>query len=172
MGADDETQVSQLVAIGFNEPLQAERVRLELLEMQHELLIDIEDIAVATKNDAGELTLSHSTELKVAGATGGSILGAILGSMFAVPIAGAALGASLGALTATNLGLNTVTMKRLCEDLKPGGSVLFVLVMGSDREAVLERLRGIGGQVIESTLSESAEKAIQAALDGGGSQSE
>ena len=157
--------MSNLAAIAFDEALKAEEVRLELLKMEGERLIDIEDIAVVTKDDAGKLKVAHSTELTAAGTAGGGVLGAVLGALFFSPLAGAAAGASLGALAAANLGLNAAQMKRACKDLQPGGGALFVLVLESERDEVLNRLRGVGGQLIETTLSEEAEKEIQAALD-------
>ena len=53
--------MSTLVLIGYDDQLKAEEVRLKLLRMQKEYLIDLEDAVVATKDPKGKVKL-HQTE--------------------------------------------------------------------------------------------------------------
>ena len=45
---------STLVAIEYDDPYKAEEMRLKLIKMQKEYLIDLEDAVVAVKDDEGE----------------------------------------------------------------------------------------------------------------------
>ena len=46
---------STLVAIEYDDPYKAEEMRLKLIKMQKEYLIDLEDAVVAVKDDKGKI---------------------------------------------------------------------------------------------------------------------
>ena len=59
--------MSTLVVIGYDDPFKAEEVRLKLLKMQKDYLIDLEDAVVATKDKDGKVKIAAIT-LMVTGA--------------------------------------------------------------------------------------------------------
>jgi hypothetical protein len=67
--------MSTLVVIGYNDPHQAEEVRLKLWKLQKDYLIDLEDAVVATKDAQGKIKLHQAVNLTAAGAVSGGLLG-------------------------------------------------------------------------------------------------
>ena len=76
---------------------------------------------------------------------------------------GAASGAAAGALS--DVGINDEFMKNLAETMHPDSSVLFVLVRKATPDKVLEELKGSGGKILKTSLSDEDEAKVQAALD-------
>jgi uncharacterized membrane protein len=53
----ERKKMSNLVVIGYDDPFQAEEVRLKLRKMQKDYLIGLEDAVVAAKNEKGKIKL-------------------------------------------------------------------------------------------------------------------
>ena len=113
--------MSDLVVIGFSDEFKADEVRLELMKLQSEYLLDLEDAVVAVKKADGNVRLHQSHSLPTAGAVGGGFWGLLIGTLFLNPIlgavAGAAAGAAAGALS--DIGINDHFMKELASTLQP-----------------------------------------------------
>jgi uncharacterized membrane protein len=77
-------------------------------------------------------------------------------------VAGATAGAVSGALT--DVGIDDKFMKELATAMKPGSSVLFVLVKKSTPDKVLDEVKGTGGKILKTSLSHEDEAKLQAAL--------
>ena len=60
--------MSTLVVIGYDDLFKAEEVRLKLLKMQKEYLVDLEDAVVATKDKNGKVKLHQIISTTKAGA--------------------------------------------------------------------------------------------------------
>ena len=159
--------MSTLVVIGYNDKFKAEDVRLMLLKMQKDYLIDLEDAVVAVKDESGKVKLHQMYHLTAAGAVGGGFWGTLIGLIFLNPLLGLAVGASAGAVSGalTDVGLDDKFMKSLAETLNNGSSVLFVLVRKATPDKVLEELEGTGGKIIKTSLSHDDESKLQAALN-------
>jgi uncharacterized membrane protein len=159
--------MANLVVIGFGDQHKAEEVRLALLKMQEEYLIDLEDAVVAVKKDDGSIKLLQAYNLTAAGAVSGGFWGTLVGCLFLSPLLGAALGAAAGAVSGalSDVGINDDFMKRLSQQLEPGHSALFILVRKATPDKVLEKLRGYGGTVLQTSLTHEKEQQLQAALD-------
>jgi uncharacterized membrane protein len=159
--------MSELVVIGFDNEFRADEVRLMLLKLQKDYLIDLEDAVVAVKRGDGTVKLHQSYSLPGAGALGGGFWGLLIGTLFLNPVlgavAGAAAGAAAGALA--DIGIDDHFMKELGATLKPGSSALFVLVRKATPDKVLDALQGIGGRILQTSLSHDDEAKLQAALD-------
>ena len=87
--------------------------------------------------------------------------------IFLNPLLGVAVGAASGALSGalTGIGINDNMMKDMAAQLKPGSSILFVLIKHFTPDKVLAELAGTGGRVIKTSLSHEDEAKLQAALD-------
>src|SRR5215831_4379144 len=151
--------MSTLVVIGYKDMYQAEEVRLKLWKLQKDYLIDLEDAVVATKDKTGKVKLHQAVNLTAAGALSGGFWGSLIGLIFLNPLLGMAVGAAAGAISGalTDLGINDAFMKDLAATLKPGSSVLFVLVRKATPDKVLEELAGTGGKILKSSLSHEDE---------------
>lgn len=155
------------VAVAYDDTYTAQEVRLRLLRMQKEYLIDLEDAVVAVRDEKGKVKLHQINDLTAAGAISGSFWGLLIGLIFMHPLLGLAAGLASGALggALTDAGINDDFMKRLASELKPGSSVLFVLVKQFTPDKVLAELEGTGGRLLKTSLSHEDEARLQAVLD-------
>ena len=158
--------MSTLVVIGYNDPYEAEEVRLKLRKLQSEYLIDLEDAVVAVKDSAGKVKLHQAINLTAAGAVSGGFWGSLIGLIFLNPLLGLAVGATAGAVSGalSDIGIDDNFMKELAATMTPGSSALFVLVRRATPDKVLEELKGTGGKVLKTSLSHDDEEKLQAAL--------
>ena len=159
--------MSDLIVVGYDDMFKAEEVRLKLLKMQKEYLVDLEDAVVAVKKADGKVKLNQMYHLAASGAVGGGFWGMLIGLIFLNPILGAVVGAGAGATAGalSDVGINDDFMKKLAEQLKPDTSVLFVLIRKMTADKVLDELKGSGGKVLQTSLSHEDESKLQAALD-------
>lgn len=166
--------MAELVAVGFDDPLEADRVLTELNRLQKEYLIDLADAVVAIRQPDGKVQLKQSVNMTGLGAASGGVSGAfwgtLLGLLFLNPLAGLAVGglvgAGAGALSGSmvDYGINDDFARSLAETLKPGSSALFVLVRKAQPDKVLADLSQFRGRVLRSSLSPEQEARLQAAL--------
>lgn len=157
--------MSSLVVITFPDNQTAFEMRAALAKLQKEYVIEMEDVVVATKDDAGKVKLYQAMNLTAMGAMGGGYWGMLIGMIFLNPLLGAAVGAGAGALSGsvTDLGIDDKFMKDLCETFKPGCSAIFILVRKATPDKVLERLaafRGMG-KVLKTSLSKDEEQSLR-----------
>jgi uncharacterized membrane protein len=159
--------MSDLIVVGYNDEHQAEEVRLKLMKMQRDYLVDLEDAVVAVRDTEGKVKLHQIHNLTTAGAISGGFWGALIGLLFLSPILGAAIGAGAGAIggTLSDIGIDDNFMKELAGTLQPGSSALFVLVRKMTPDKVLPELQGTGGKILRTSLSNEDEAKLQAALD-------
>jgi uncharacterized membrane protein len=161
--------MADFVAIEYDDEFKAEEVRLTLLKLQKDYLIDMEDAVVAVKDANGKVKLHQAVNMTAAGAARGGLWGTLIGVLFLGPffgvgtVAGAAAGAVSGALT--DIGIDNDFMKKLSEGFKPGTSALFVLVRSSTPDKVLEEIKNYGGTILQTNLCHEKEAKLQAALD-------
>ena len=91
--------MSSLVVVAYPSLYQAEEVRLHLLKMQKEYLVDLEDAVIAVRKQDGKVKLHQLYNLTATGAVGGSFWGLLIGLVFLNPLLGIAVGAGAGAVS-------------------------------------------------------------------------
>ena len=150
--------MGNLFVVGFNEPNQAEKVRLKLQKLEGEGLLDLADVVVAVKDEAGKARLHRAGNLLTEGA-------AFCGSLANLILLNATAGAASGALA--EVGITDRFIKELATVLIPSRSALFVLTRRPtpDKDQVLEELKGMGGKIFMTSLSHEDEARLQAALN-------
>ena len=158
--------MSTLVVVAYPSLYKAEEVRLQLLKMQKEYLVDLEDAAIAVKEENGKVKLRQLFNLTATGAVGGGFWGLLLGLLFLNPLLGVAIGAGAGAVSGAlgDVGVNDNFMKSLGEQLQPGHSMLFILFRSITFDKALEELRGTGGTIMKTSLSHEDENRLKTAL--------
>jgi uncharacterized membrane protein len=159
--------MSTFAAIAYDDPHKAHEVRLALVKLQQEYLIDMEDAVVAVKNEEGKIKLHQAVNLTAAGAVSGGFWGSLIGLLFLNPLLGAAVGASAGAVSGalSDVGIGDDFMKKLADGLQPNTSVLFVLVRKATPDKVVDEIKQYGGTLLQTSLSHEDEAKLQAALD-------
>ena len=170
--------MSELVAIAFENPFEADRMLTELNRMQSEHLIDLADAVVAVRQPDGKVQIKQSINRKVPGAVSGGLwgglFGALIGLLFLHPLAGFAIGSVAGvetkALELADYGIRDDLIRSLADALKPDTSALFVMVRKAQPEKVLGELSRFKGRVLRSSLSADQESRLQQALSAAGAQ--
>lgn len=159
--------MANLIVVAYDNEFQAEEVRLKLLKLQKDYLLDLEDAVVAVKSKDGKVKLHQINNLTAYGAVSGSFWGLLVGMIFMMPLVGLAVGAASGALggALSDVGIDDNFMKELAASLQPGTSELFVLVRKATPDKVLAELQGIGGKIIQTSFTHEDEAKLQAALD-------
>ena len=162
--------MNPLVVGVFTDALKAEHVRLDLLKMQKEDVIDLDEIVVAVRETTGKIILHHASHLTLPCALTGGFLGTLVGVILLNPVfavLGLAAGTALGAASCslTDLGVDDKFVQDLGEHLKPGTSALFALVKGGGADKVVEKVNESGGRVFQTSLSHTDQTKLQDALD-------
>ena len=158
--------MSTLIAIAYPDVSTADRVRGELIQMTKEHLVRLEDAVVVEHRNDGKIKLHQAMGTTGAGAAGGAMWGGLIGLIFLAPLLGMAVGAASGALAGkmTDVGADDDFMKNLGSSLQPGAAALIVLGSTEARDKVLERVKGYGGEVIQTSLNKDQEDQLRAAL--------
>ena len=112
-------KMGNLFVVGFNEPNQAEEVRLKLQKLEGEGLLDLADVVVAVKDEAGKARLHRAGNLLAEGAP---FLG-FGGSLANLIFLNATAGVTSNALV--DVGITDRFMKELATVLIPSKSTLF-----------------------------------------------
>jgi len=153
-----------LVVITFDSEEEAGEVLKIVRRLEHEGVIKLKDSAVVSKDQSGKAhvknELSSATEV---GMVAGGLIGPLLTIFF--PIAGIAIGVAAGAGIGASLGqgVDGKFVDEVKENLKPGGSALFLLV-SHGHPAALDALKGHHGTVYQTTLPEDIEDRLRKAL--------
>ena len=158
--------MSDLVVVGFEDEYTAFEMRAALARLEKEYLIDMEDVAVVTRNEQGKIKLNQAANVSNAGAVGSGFWGTLIGLLFLNPVLGAAMGAGTGALVnkLSEIGITKSFMQELGDTLRPGTSALFVLMRRATPQRVMEELRGFEGRVITTSLTRDKEDELRELL--------
>ncbi|MBX3452271.1 MAG: DUF1269 domain-containing protein [Planctomycetaceae bacterium] len=158
--------MATLVVIDYESEIKAEEVRLALLKMQKDYLIDVADAVVVVREPDGKVRLRQMYNLTAAGAISGGFWGSLVGVLFLNPLFGLAVGAAAGALSGalSDVGIDDKFMTDLAETIKPGTAALCVLIRSMTEDRVIEELRQFGGELIKTNLSHDNETKLREAL--------
>lgn len=158
--------MASLVVIGYENELKAEEVRLALLKMQREYLIDLADAVVVVRDAQGKVMLRQLYNLTAAGALSGGFWGTLVGMLFLNPLFGFAVGTAAGAVSGAlrDVGIDDSFMKQLGETLKPGTAALCVLIRQMTVDKVVEEIQAFGGTVLKTSLCHENENKLRDAL--------
>jgi len=159
--------MATLVVIDYENEIKAEEVRLALLKMQKEYLIDLADAVVVVRDEKGKVKLRQLYNLTAVGAASGGFWGALIGLIFLNPLFGFAIGAAAGAISGSlrDVGIDDNFMKELGQTIKPGSAALCVLVRQMNAaDKVLEEIKKFGGTLIKTNLSHENETKLREAL--------
>ncbi len=158
--------MANLVAIAYDDVAQAQQVTQTLGELMKEHSIELEDAVIVEHRQGGKIKL-HQPSMAGLGAAGGALWGGLIGLIFFMPLVGMAIGAASGAAAGalSDHGIDDNFMKELGDKLPEGGAAVFVLVREATADKVVPEVAKFGGHVIQSSLSNDQETALQEALD-------
>lgn len=160
--------MSDLIAIAYPDVATARQVAGRVGEAAKGKLLDVDDLVIVERRADGKIKL-HQPSLAGAGALGGAAWGGLIGLLFLVPVFGMAVGAATGAAAGamSDAGIDDDFMRRLGEELHPGGAAVIGLVRNVNRDKLLEDVQ-VPGTLIHSSLSEDADARLREALENAG----
>jgi len=147
--------MSTLVIFLFEDETAAFEMRMALLRVQKQYLIELEDSVVVTHDQKGKIRLDQAVDLTRTGVRGGRFWETLVGLVLAQP-----------PLTdETGTGTNVTTDPTL--SIKPGSSALFVLVRTAAVDTVLQALKNFAGRarVFQTSLTKDQEERLEQPLD-------
>lgn len=162
--------MSDLICIAFDGELKAEEMRLDLMKMKHQRLVDFEEAAIVVRRKDGKVRLHHVAHMTGPGAVGGGFIGMLAGLIVFNPLlaligmaGGAVAGAAAGALR--EVGIEEDFMEKLASCLKPGSSAIFILVRQADPEAMRDELKKYNGKLLYTSLKHEDQAKLRQVLD-------
>jgi uncharacterized membrane protein len=160
--------MATLVAIGYPDEVTAEAARQTVAGLEEDLVIQADQVASIRRDRDGKyhITTTHGGSSAGGGAVWGGFWGFLFGLIFFVPFAGLALGAGFGALFG-HLGEKAIDKEfqnQVRDQVQPGTSALFMIIEKATPDKAIDALKGYGGTVIKTSLSEEDTKKLQEAL--------
>jgi uncharacterized membrane protein len=158
--------VPELAVLGFKDMTTADEVVPQMEAMQREGLIQLADWARVIRRADGSIDTRQMTNTTAGGAAGGALWGMLFGLIFFIPVAGLLIGAAMGALMGklSDYGIDDKFIKDVGKQITPGTSALFLYVVQSTSDKVIERLQPYQPTLIRTSLSKEAEEKLRAAL--------
>lgn len=160
--------MATLVAIGYPDEVTAEAARKTVAGLEDDLIIQADQVAAISRDKGGKfhVTTTHGGASSGGGAVWGGFWGFLFGLIFFVPFAGLAIGAGFGALFG-HLGEKAIDkefQEQVREQVQPGTSALFMIIEQATPDKAINALKGYGGTVIKTSLSEEDTQKLQEAL--------
>lgn len=161
--------MSDLIVISYDDSQIAFDALQELGRLQKMELIQLEDAAVAVKDQKGKVKVKQTLENQQTGAAAvwGGFWGLLIGLLFLAPVFWGLFGALMGAIfgKTTDLGIDNTFIKEVGDSLDPGDSALFMLVVSQTEDKVTQELAKFGGTVYQTSLSNEDEESLKKALE-------
>lgn len=156
--------MSDFLAVTFDGADDASAALRSIRAIEGADKIKLEDTAVVRKDPEGKITIHNEMS---SGTETGAVVGAILGGLLVVVfpvglIAGAVAGGLIGRSAAP--GIDGKFVKEVGDDLKPGGSALFLQIKGGDTGILIGALRQYKGTVRQTSLPDEVEEALEDSL--------
>jgi uncharacterized membrane protein len=157
--------MADFLAVTFDGADDAEAALRSIRSIEGADKIKLEDTAVVRKDLDGKVTIHNEVS---SGTETGAVVGAILGGLVLVvfPVAGIVGGAVAGGLIGRSAapGIDGTFVKEVGNDLKPGGSALFLQIKSGDDEVLVGALRQYKGTVRQTSLPDEVETALKDSL--------
>ena len=160
---------SELVVIGFDEEKSAFELEKALKSLQKQKVLKMEDIAVVTQSEDGDMKL-HQSLMTAAGTIWGGFWGMLIGFIFLNPVAGGVVGAGLGSLRGMLFDVSDEAqfIGEVRELIQAKKAALFIrLEEVSNEEKVFEAISPFKGELLKSNLIADDEAKLREVLGEG-----
>jgi len=158
--------MSELMVLGFENEMEADRFGLKLAELQKDLIVELQDAAEVVRDLDGKPHVKHGHSLVGVGALGGAFWGMLFGLLFFVPFLGLAIGAAMGALFGKlgNTGIDKQVLQQMGDAVPPGKAGWFLLISQMTEDKFLAAVQGTNATLVRSNLTEAQEKDLKHAF--------
>jgi len=160
---------AHLWAVGYDDIGHAEHVRDVIRSLGHEHHLTVLDLAVVVRYADGSLTIDGEPFVAPARHRPHSFASFLANMALSAPLlTGPAVGGRLGSTgtAAQPAAISDDFVNEVAGIIKPGSSALFVLDQHADAnfETILQRIQGLGGTIVKTTVDLPRAKQIQLAL--------
>ena len=160
--------MATLVAIAYPDQTTAEEARQTVQGLEDDLVIQADQVAAISRDEQGKyhVTTTHGGSSTGGGAAWGGFWGLLFGLLFFIPIVGMAIGAGIGALFG-HMGEHAIDkefQEQVRDQVQPGTSALFMIIEKATPDKAIAALKGYGGTVIKTSLSDEDTQKLQEAL--------
>ena len=146
--------MNELVVVSFDDKFKAEDALLGLLKLEQAALVGLDDAVVVIKNAEGKIRVKAYHDLtEPVPELGNELWGGIISAVVFHRELKIAQGF-----------FDPDFLTSFEEALTPNSSALFVLMRSAEPEAILTALAGVGGDILRTTLSETAALKLSDAL--------
>jgi len=156
--------MSDLIVLSFDSEEHAQGAYIKVQELQTNLVVDLEGVALVTVDSAGHthVTTPDSSTIEATGVASGGFFGIIIGLIFLAPVVGLVLGGLVGALFAglDRTGINANFRAQVKDSVKAGQSAVVVLARTLSEDKFTAALKPFEATIIKTSLSEADERAL------------
>ena len=131
--------MSELMVLGFENEVEADRFGLKLAEMQKDMIVQLQDAAEVVRDLDGKPHVKHDSHL-----------------------VGAGMGALFGKLGKT--GIDSKVLQEMGDAVPPGKAGWFLLIGQLTEDKFLAAVKGVGATLVRSNLTEAQEKELKDAF--------
>lgn len=163
------TGSAHLWAIGYDDENRAMQLRNTVVSLagpEHSLRLL--EIALLARSPDGSLVFNGEPFVAGNHPLRGGILGLLAGFALAVPLltdeAVARLFDSPASELSESVGINETFKKEIASMMRPGNSAVLVLDVAENMNAILTRVRGLGGKILKSNVDIERARLIQSTL--------
>jgi uncharacterized membrane protein len=158
--------MSDLIIIGYDDHETANRAYEQVIDLNHDHVVDLTGLAVVTVDDQGKSHVDTPGKLVAGSAASGALWGALFGILFLVPVAGILVGGALGALMGrlSKSGIDAGFRQRVQAMLEPGKAAVVIMASKITEDKFGAALRPFGGEVLQTSLSGEDEKELSEEL--------
>lgn len=159
--------MATLTALKFDTPEGAEQFLGRVQALQKQQLIQIQDAAIVSwPPNAKKPKTKQLQNLAGAGALGGAFWGLLFGLLFFIPFLGLAIGAAMGAIAGhfSDYGIDDGFINSVKSKVTPGTSALFLLTSAAVQDKVVEALKGVKFEIIQTNLTKEQEDKLREAF--------
>jgi uncharacterized membrane protein len=160
--------MTDMVVLAFDGENTADNVRDRLIELDKQYLLQLDSVAVVSRNSMGAVKIKDEPRLTRIGALGGAFWGLLIGVIFFVPLVGVAVGAASGAIAGHYMknGISQEYMKQIEAAVQPGQSGILILADNVKMDRVVPMLQEFHPRVIRTSLTVDQEAKLKEAFGG------
>lgn len=165
--------MSDLIVIGYPDEATGEQAYQEAQRLSDDMLLEVSALGLVVRSEDGKTKVETPAGPGAGtGALWGAIIGTLFGMILFIPFIGAVVGGAMGALFGgmDKAGIDATFRDRVKDMVQPGTSALVMVVEKVTPDRAVEAMSKYGGEVLQTSLSEDAEKHLQDALAGGDKQ--
>jgi uncharacterized membrane protein len=167
--SDRGGSMSELMVLGFETEAEADTFGERLAQMQHDMIVELQDAAEVVRDPDGKPHVKSGHHLVGFGALGGAFFGMLFGLLFFIPFLGlvaVGVGAGLGALFGKlgETGIDQQVLEQMGDAVPAGKAGWFLLIGQLTEDKFMAAVEGMNAKVVRTNLTEEQERQLKEAF--------